>query len=120
MLLACIVGLHAGENPDEEPPGQPTNLGFGGGPEDEVPISWTDGTKGRPIETYTLRCFARGGETNCQAVDFFYQVTGIERGVQAATATLPSGADYTCFVLAVNAAAPDGIYSEGLGILRAG
>ena len=95
-------------------PGNPTNLAANEVTATSATITWTDGSPGFPEETYTVRCFE--GETeDCKSTDFAGEVTGIPRGVEEGTvAGLEPGTEYSCFVLAVNEVAPDGICSDGL------
>lgn len=78
-------------------------------------IGWTDGVEpGIPEATFSARCY-EGAQPNCQAPNPASEVGGIPRGVQLANVTgLTTFTEYTCYVLALNTAAPDGVCSDSL------
>lgn len=97
-------------------PGIPTDLEATQVTSSSAMIMWTDGTEGRPMETYTVRCFSEEPD-DCTSNDFVAEVTGIPRGIEEATVTgLDPETLYACFVLAVNSFEPDGICSDGLDL----
>lgn len=63
--------------------------------------NWDDGTAGIPEETYTAKCVPLNYP--CFATAVGTTRTNIARGVKAANvANLPSGASYSCYIVAAN------------------
>ena len=115
VLLVCVLRVYAGTVPDLLR-GPPTNLEFLVVNATMATIFWTDGAGGVPPETYTVRCF-EGGDTDCKSTGFVAEVTGIPRGgEEGMVADLDPYMEYTCYVLAVNDDAPDGICSGALTV----
>ena len=97
------------------PAGQPTDLDASVVTATSATITWADGAEGVPTETYTVCCF-EGQETDCKSAGFA-EVTGIARGIEKGTLSdLDPNTEYTCYVLAVNDDAPDGICSDALAV----
>ena len=109
-LCGCCVFIR------NVPPAPPTNLEASEVTSTSATITWNDGAMGFPTETYTVRCF-EGEGTDCRSTEFAEEVTGIMRGTEEATISdLEPNTMYTCFVLAVNDGAPDGICSDPLEV----
>ena len=97
-------------------PGPPTNLAASEVTTSSATITWTDGAMGFPLETYAVRCFEEEPE-DCRSPEFAVEATGIPRGVEEVTLSdLDPNTEYSCFVLAVNSVAPDGICSDALAV----
>eukprot|EP00963_Diacronema_lutheri_P011919 scaffold1511_cov354-Pavlova_lutheri.AAC.3 len=109
-LCGCCVFIPM---PEDIAPGAPTNLEESSVTSSSVTLTWEDGTRGIPVETYTVRCFDTE-PMDCRSDDFAAEVTDIPRGTEIATVLgLEADSEYTCFVLAINAAEPEGVCSEG-------
>lgn len=97
-------------------PGTPTNLAASEVTISSATITWADGAMGFPLETYTVRCFDEEPE-DCGSAEFAEELTGIPRGVEEVTLSgLDPNTEYSCFVLAINPVAPDGICSDTLAV----
>jgi len=65
--------------------------------------TWTDGTAGKPQETYSLKCVAHTASSKCTDPGVGTPQTGIARGVQAGSISdLPGSSTFDCFVIADN------------------
>jgi hypothetical protein len=85
-------------------PGAPSNVGTASVQTQVVNVTWDDGAKGNPQETYTVNCVEGSGSTSC--ADAGVNVTGIARGVGIAEVTdLTSNTTYSCWAIATNTAA---------------
>lgn len=78
-------------------PGQPTNLVQSGNTANAIVLTWTDGSAGTPVESYKVECKVYGGSFASVSLA---SVTGISRGAQTATVSVPPGTLYTCYVAA--------------------
>ena len=110
-LCGCCVFIPM---PEDVAPGIPTNLQEISATSSSVTLAWEDGSRGVPVETYTVRCFDSEPE-DCTSTDFVSEVTGIARGIEEATVPdLAPNSAYNCFVLAVNRVEPNGVCSTAL------
>lgn len=97
------------------PPAQPENLTLLDSTFTSLEIGWEDGIPpGIPEENFTVSCY-EGFGADCQAPNPAAEIEGLSRGVQTANVTgLSTFTEYTCFVIALNAAVPSGVCSEPL------
>eukprot|EP00963_Diacronema_lutheri_P001207 scaffold76_cov363-Pavlova_lutheri.AAC.19 len=112
-LCGCCVFIPM---PEDIAPGAPTNLEESSVTSSSVTLTWEDGTRGIPVETYAVRCFDTE-PMDCRSDDFAAEVTDIPRGTEIATVLgLEADSEYTCFVLAMNAAEPEGVCSDAVEV----
>ena len=82
-------------------PGAPTKVGGTTVATGQWLATWTDGSAGVPVETYSVKCVASG--QSCSATAIGIGGTNIPRGIQSGQVTgLSNGASYSCYVIASN------------------